>query len=152
MRQGRFPPFGFEFSEFGLRDLRLALFLMFFDVRSCVLCVLCPSNTGSSTPRAQGKVLGAMSKRDRFLSSFVTQNHKTVPSPGSMFEPIFDPNHRTIPISGSMFEPVFDPNHGTIPIFEPGEPEIVAEFNVGRDIRATKSGAPCTSQPPVFQC
>ena len=33
MRQVRFPPFGFEFSEFGLRELRLALFLAFFDLR-----------------------------------------------------------------------------------------------------------------------
>ena len=33
MRQVRFPRFGFEFSEFGLRDLRLTLFLTFFDFR-----------------------------------------------------------------------------------------------------------------------
>ena len=31
MRQVRFPPFGFEFSEFGLGELFLALFLAFFD-------------------------------------------------------------------------------------------------------------------------
>ena len=33
MRQVRFLPFGFEFSEFGLRELRLARFLTFFDFR-----------------------------------------------------------------------------------------------------------------------
>ena len=31
MRWVRFPPFGFEFSEFGLGELFLALFLAFFD-------------------------------------------------------------------------------------------------------------------------
>ena len=31
MRQVRFPPFGFGFSEFGLQDPVLALFLAFFD-------------------------------------------------------------------------------------------------------------------------
>ena len=33
MRQVRFPPFGFEFSEFGLRKPVLALFLAFFDLQ-----------------------------------------------------------------------------------------------------------------------
>ena len=31
MRQVLFPPFGFEFSEFGLQGPALALFLAFFD-------------------------------------------------------------------------------------------------------------------------
>ena len=49
MRQVRFPPFGFEFLEFGLRDLRLTLFLTFFDF----LFFVCFCFFFSSHPKVQ---------------------------------------------------------------------------------------------------
>ena len=51
MRQGRFPPFGFVLSEFGLQEPGLALFLAFFDFQNlcfyvCFLCGGCPGMDG----------------------------------------------------------------------------------------------------------